>query len=85
VKIRNLHVEKLTSSWNIRSISGSISAQIEENNDITIQATTLQGHLREDTVWTSTNEHKTKGKLTVGEGTYKLHLFTEQGRIEVNH
>jgi hypothetical protein len=81
----NVHVEKLTSSWNIRSISGSISAQIEDKNDIKIQATTLQGHLREDTPWTSINEHNTKGNLTIGEGTYKLHLFTEHGRIEVNH
>jgi hypothetical protein len=80
-----VHVEKLTSSWNIRSLSGSITAQIEENNDIDIQATILEGHLSEDTAWTSINEHRTKGQLTIGEGTYKLHLFTEHGRIEVNH
>jgi hypothetical protein len=79
-----LYLEQLTSSWNIRTLSGRITAHIEEENDLMVQATSLHGDISEDTTWTSTNENKTEGQLIVGEGTYVLGLFTEHGRIEIS-
>lgn len=79
-----LYIKELVNSWNIRTHSGSIMTKLEDVKNLTVQATSLHGHINPNPEWTTINEQSSEGQLTIGAGTYLLRLFTEHGYIDLS-